>query len=97
VARRRHLRRHLADDQPASDDAGARGGGPRGYDAGKKIKGSIVEAPRSVRHLLTDTTGLPVAVLVHEADIQDRDGGPALLDSIRSTCPWLRHIVADGG
>jgi hypothetical protein len=72
-------------------------GGPRGYDAGKKIKGSIVEAPRSIRHLLTDTTGLPVAVLVHEADIQDRDGGPALLDSIRSTCPWLRHIVADGG
>ena len=50
-----------------------------------------------MRHLLTDTTGLPVAVLVHEADIQDRDGGPALLDSIRSTCPWFRHIVADGG
>ena len=90
MARRRHLRRHLADDQPASDDAGARGGGPRGYDAGKKIKGRK-------RHLLTDTTGLPVAVRVHEADIQDRDGGPALLDSIRSTCPWLRHIVADGG
>jgi len=65
-------------------------GGPRGYDAGKKIKGRK-------RHLLTDTTGLPVAVLVHEADIQDRDGGPALLESIRSLCPWLRHIFADGG
>jgi len=64
-------------------------GGPRGYDAGKKIKGRK-------RHLLTDTTGLPVAVIVHEADIQDRDGGPALLDSIRSLCPWLRHIFADG-
>jgi transposase len=34
--------------------------------------------------------------MVHEADIQDRDGGPALLDSIRSPCPWLRHIFADG-
>jgi transposase len=65
-------------------------GGPRGYDAGKKVKGRK-------RHLLTDTTGLPVAVLVHGADIQDRDGGPALLESIRSVCPWLRHIFADGG
>ena len=48
-------------------------------------------ARRSRRHLLTDTTGLPVAVIV-----QDRDGGPALLDSIRSLSPWLRHIFADG-
>jgi transposase len=71
--------------QPVGQEAG----GPRGYDAGKKIKGRK-------RHLLTDTTGLPVAVIVHEADIQDRDGGPALLDSIRSLSPWLRHIFADG-
>ena len=42
-------------------------GGPRGYDAGKKIKGRK-------RHILTDTNGLLVAATVHEADIQDRDG-----------------------
>ena len=31
------------------------------------------------------------------ADIQDRDGAPDLLASIRSLYPWLRHVFADGG
>ena len=35
--------------------------------------------------------------MVHAADIQDRDGAPALLASIRSAFPWLRHVFADGG
>ena len=35
--------------------------------------------------------------MVHAADIQDRDGAPALLASIRSVFPWLRHVFADGG
>ena len=65
-------------------------GGPRGYDAGKCIKGRK-------RHLLTDTNGLLVTAIVHAADIQDRDGAPAVLASIRKTYPWLRHIFADGG
>jgi transposase len=65
-------------------------GGPRGYDAGKKINGRK-------RHILTDTIGLPVAMIVHPADIQDRDGAPALLARTRSSFPWLRHIFADGG
>ena len=65
-------------------------GGPRGYDAGKKIKGRK-------RHILTDTNGLLVAATVHEADIQDRDGAVPLLASIRSSFPWLRHVFADGG
>jgi transposase len=38
-----------------------------------------------------------VGVQVHVADIQDRDGAPDLLVSIRSLYPWLRHIFADGG
>ena len=59
-------------------------GGPRGYDAGKKIKGRK-------RHILTDTLGLLVGVVVHTADIQDRDGAPMLLASIRNSLPWLRH------
>mgnify|MGYP003407045038 FL=1 len=29
--------------------------------------------------------------------IQDRDGAPSLLSSIRSAFPWLRHVFADGG
>ena len=65
-------------------------GGPRGYDAGKKIKGRK-------RHILTDTSGLLVAAVVHTADIQDRDGAPGVLASIRNSFPWLRHIFADGG
>jgi transposase len=49
------------------------------------------------RHLLTDTLGLPVAAVVHPADIQDRDGAPLVLASARFLYPWLRHIFADGG
>ena len=40
-------------------------GGPRGYDAGKKINGRK-------RHIITDTDGLLLALMVHEAGIQDR-------------------------
>jgi len=63
---------------------------PRGYDAGKKINGRK-------RHILTDTTGHLVAAQVHAANIQDRDGAPALLAAIRYLFPWLRHVFADGG
>jgi transposase len=65
-------------------------GGPRGFDAGKKIKGRK-------RHLITDTAGILIAGIVHEASIQDRDGASALLGLIRSAFPWLRHVFADGG
>ena len=64
-------------------------GGPRGFDAGKKIKGRK-------RHILTDTGGLLVAAQVHAANIQDRDGAPGVLASIRHAFPWLRHVFADG-
>lgn len=65
-------------------------GGPCGFDAGKKVKGRK-------RHLLTDTAGTLIAGLVHEANIQDRDGAPMLLALVRYAFPWLRHIFADGG
>ena len=65
-------------------------GGPRGYDAAKKIKGRK-------RHIVTDTQGNLVGLVVHEASIQDRDGAPCVLAAIRSLYPWLRHIFADGG
>lgn len=65
-------------------------GGPRGYDAGKKIKGRK-------RHIVTDTQGHLVGLQVHPADIQDRDGAVVVLASIRRLYPWLRHIFADGG
>lgn len=63
-------------------------GGPRGYDAGKKVNGRK-------RHILTDTIGLLVAAIVHPADVQDRDGAPVLLKALRRAFPWLRHVFAD--
>lgn len=65
-------------------------GGICGYDAGKKVKGRK-------RHIITDTLGLMLFVLVHSADIQDRDGAPDVLKAIRYRFPWLRHVFADGG
>jgi transposase len=64
--------------------------GIRGFDAGKKIKGRK-------RHIVVDTLGLMVGLMVHSAGIQDRDGAPDLLRSIRHRWPWLLHIFADGG
>jgi transposase len=78
-----------ADGREASPTAGVidsqsikttEAGGPRGFDAGKKIKGRK-------RHLLTDTAGFLIAGIVHEASVQDRDGAPALLQLIRSAFP----------
>jgi putative transposase len=65
-------------------------GGNRGFDAGKKIMGRK-------RHIVVDTIGLMVGLVVHAADIQDRDGAPAVLKSILRRWPWLRHLFADGG
>lgn len=63
-------------------------GGPCGYDAGKKVKGRK-------RHILVDTMGLLVAVIVHTANVQDRDGAVPLIASIQHLYPWLRHLFAD--
>jgi transposase len=65
-------------------------GGVAGYDAGKKVKGRK-------RHIITDTCGFLIFILVHAADIQDRDGAVNVLAAIRHRFPWLRHVFADGG
>ena len=36
-------------------------------------------------------------MIVHPADVQDRDGAPGLLASVRRAFPWLRHVFADAG
>jgi len=106
LAQRRHMAEHQsrAGDSPremegreASPTAGVidsqsakttEAAGPHGFDAGKKINGHK-------RHLLVDTMGLLIAAIVHRADIQDRDGAPLLLATMRSAFPWLRHIFAE--
>jgi transposase len=65
-------------------------GGPHGYDAGKKVKGRK-------RHIVTDTVGHLVGLIVHIASIQDRDGAVTVLASVRRLYPWLRHVFADAG
>jgi hypothetical protein len=55
-------------------------GGACGSDAGKKIKGRK-------RHIVTDTLGLLVGLVVHAAGIQDRDGAPTVLNAIRARGP----------
>jgi putative transposase len=65
-------------------------GGVRGYDAGKKIMGRK-------RHLLVDTLGLILAVVVHPANIQDRDGARLVLEKLTHAFGWLRLIWVDGG
>lgn len=64
--------------------------GIRGYDAGKKVKGRK-------RHILVDTLGLLLMIVVHTADIQDRDGAKLVLEKAKSLFPRLRLIWADGG
>jgi putative transposase len=64
--------------------------GERGYDAGKRIKGRK-------RHILVDTLGLLLMVVVHAANIQDRDGAKLVCEQARRWCPRLRLIWADGG
>ena len=36
-------------------------------------------------------------ILVHGADLQDRDGAVDVLKAVRFRLPWLRHVFADGG
>lgn len=63
-------------------------GGPRGYDAGKRVNGRK-------RHIVTDTQGHLLAVLVHPASIQDCHGAVALLRALRLRFPDLAYIFAD--
>jgi putative transposase len=65
------------------------GGEGRGYDGGKKIKGRK-------RHLLVDTLGLLVAVLVTGAGVDDGAAAPALLAQISpQDFPRLSVIFGD--
>jgi putative transposase len=65
-------------------------GGPRGYDAGKKVKGRK-------RQLLVDTGGRGLAIQSQPANIQDRDGAIPLLQKAKKRFPFIRHIFADSG
>ena len=63
-------------------------GGPRGYDAGKKINGRK-------RHAMVDTDGRGVMLQVHPASVQDRDGAIPLLRASRQLLPFIERVFAD--
>jgi putative transposase len=66
-------------------------GGESGYDAGKKVKGRK-------RHIVVDTLGQLLEVVVHAASIQDREGAKLVLDKLsQATKDSLRKLWADGG
>jgi transposase len=65
-------------------------GGPRGFDAGKKIKGRK-------RHIVTDTQGNLLAAMTHSAGVQDRDGAPDIIAFATESWPTLRHVFAPLG
>lgn len=65
-------------------------GGAVGYDAGKCIKGRK-------RHLLVDTLGLVLGVVVTPANVTERDGAKAVLSRVLAWFTWLRLLWVDGG
>ena len=65
-------------------------GGPRGYDAGKKVNGRK-------RQALVDTDGRALVLDPEAADIQDRDGAGPVLRLSRRTFPFIIKAFADAG
>jgi transposase len=63
-------------------------GGPRGYDAGKKIKGRK-------RHVAVDTDGRGLVLQVHEASVQDCNGAPSVLRATLARFASVKHAFAD--
>lgn len=65
-------------------------GGVKGYDAGKQIQGRK-------RHLLVDTLGLILVVVVTAASVQEREGAQRIFQTFTGSCKKLRRIWVDGG
>jgi putative transposase len=64
-------------------------GGIKGFDAGKKVKGRK-------RHILVDTLGLLIAVVVTGANVQDYHGAKPVLGTVKDRRPRLKVVWADG-
>lgn len=64
--------------------------GDKGIDGNKKIKGRK-------QHIMVDTLGLPMTVVVHRANIYDGKGALDVIEASRKRFPLLKKILADGG
>ncbi|MFL5801858.1 MAG: IS5 family transposase [Roseiflexaceae bacterium] len=63
-------------------------GEARGYDAGKQVKGRK-------RHIMVDTLGCLLLVMITSASVQDRDGGLDLCVEIQRQLASVKKIWAD--
>jgi len=64
------------------------GGQQRGYDAGKKVTGRK-------RHLMVDTLGLLLCVVVHSASVQDHDGAKRVFERVFAIIKSIQVVFAD--
>jgi len=62
----------------------------KGFDAGKKIKGIK-------RHIIVDTLGLILAVVIQSASVQDRDGAISVINALTENWKKVIKIFADSG
>ena len=62
----------------------------KGFDGGKKVKGRK-------RHILVDTIGNLLGVVVHAANIHDTRAGIMVVDKALKTYPTIEAISADAG
>ena len=65
-------------------------GGPRGFDAAKKVKGRK-------RQIAVDTIGLPITCQITTADVQDRDALELILKDVHRKSPFVTMAFVDSG
>jgi putative transposase len=65
-------------------------GAARGFDGGKNVKGRK-------QHIIVDTLGLVLAVVVHAANIHDSNAAYTVIEQLKYRYPRLKKIIADGG
>jgi transposase len=90
MGRRKHASAACLDSQSVKT---SRAGGARGFDMGKKVKGRK-------RHLLTDTQGLALEVLVTPANVSENAGAKALWRRAgrrRGPAKRVRRVWVDQG
>ena len=87
VARRAGITAAVIDSQFAKT---TESGGPRGYGAGKQVLGRK-------RHLVVDVKETPLALRVHTANVQDRNGAPVVIEEPLRRAPTVCKLFADCG
>jgi putative transposase len=62
----------------------------KGFDGNKRIKGRK-------RHILVDTLGILLGIIVTEANVHDSIAAKVLLKQMKGKLPYLKKILADAG